>query len=381
MGRFEESKTLALAARAKQLASEGRSIVNFGLGEPDFNTPDVVQEAAVAAMSKGETKYTPVGGRPSLKKAIASRLSEDYGCRILPDSIVASAGGKQAIFHFLQAVLEPGDEVIIPAPYWVSFPEMVKMVGAVPKIAQPRGQRLVAEDIERLISPRTRLLILNSPSNPSGEVFSADELQSFVAVVKRHPIWILSDDTYYSLIYSGTSFVSILQIAPEVRDRLCIIGSTSKSYAMTGWRLGWASVPEVVATAMVKLQSQITSNPCSISQAAAEAALAHKNHELITQDFRARFHKRRDHAVSLLRGFQGMTMPTPDGAFYLFLRVAPLLKGQTATSFAHDLLEKWGVCVIPGEAFGAPEYLRLSYALSEAQISEGLARIEKALKG
>jgi len=255
------------------------------------------------------------------------------------------------------------------------------MVGAVPKIAQPRGQRLVAEDIERVISPKTRLLILNSPSNPSGEVFNADELKSFVDVVKRHPIWILSDDTYYSLIYSGAAFASILQIAPEVRDRLCIIGSTSKSYAMTGWRLGWASVPEAVATAMVKLQSQITSNPCSISQAAAEAALSSKNHEVITRDFRSRFHKRRDHALALLTGFQAVTMPTPDGAFYLFLRVAPLLKAQTATSFAHDLLEKWGVCVIPGEAFGAPEYLRLSYALSEAQISEGLARIEKALKG
>ena len=381
VSRFEESKTLALAARAKQLSAEGRSIVNFGLGEPDFNTPDVVLEAAAAAMKRGETKYTAVGGKPSLKKTIAARLSEDYEHVFSPDSIVVSAGGKQAIFHFLQAVLEPGDEVIIPAPYWVSFPEMVKMVGGIPKIARRTGERFVAEDIEREISPRTRLLILNSPSNPSGEVYSEDELQSFLSVIRPHPIWLMSDDTYYSLIYSGQPFRSVLRIAPDFQDRSCIIGSTSKSYAMTGWRLGWASVPNRIASAMVKLQSQITSNPCSIAQAAAEVALSTPHHRVITQGFRDRFMKRRDHAMAQLRAIQGLSMPAPDGAFYLFLKVAPLLKAETATSFAHDLLEKWGVCVIPGEAFGAPDYLRLSYALSESEISEGVSRIERALKG
>ncbi len=381
VSRFEESKTLALAARAKQLAAEGRTIVNFGLGEPDFNTPDIVLEAAATAMKKGQTKYTPVGGTLSLRKAIAARLSEDYGVPFSHESIVVSAGGKQAIFHFLQAILEPGDEVIIPAPYWVSFPEMVKMVGGVPKIAQPSGERLVAKDIERQITAKTKLLILNSPSNPTGEVYSPEEVASFLSVIRSRPIWLMSDDTYYSLIYSGDPFVSALKIAPDFRERTCVIGSTSKSYAMTGWRLGWASVPDRIVSAMVKLQSQITSNPCSVSQAAAEVAVQTKNHLAITTDFKARFQKRRDHALGRLKSLEGLSMPAPDGAFYLFLRLAPLLRAQTATSFAQELLEKWGVCAIPGEAFGAPDYLRLSYALSEAEISAGIDQIEKALKG
>ncbi len=375
---FEESATLALSGKAKKMAAEGRSIINFGVGEPDFNTPDAIIEAAHSAAKKGQTKYTPVAGTPSLRRAIVDRLSADYQVNFdSPDEVAVSCGGKQSIYHFLQATLEAGDEVLIPAPYWVSFPEMVKLVGGKPVIVQPKGERLTAQDIKEAITPKTRLLILNSPSNPSGTVYTEKELNDFMSAIESKPIWLLSDDTYYTLVYSPAQWTSVLKLRPDFRKRTCIIGSASKSYAMTGWRVGWAVAPKPIIDAMVKLQGQVTSSACHMAQAATEAAL--RNFHASAQDFKAKFEKRRDLLLQKLKEIPGLTAMRPDGAFYVFVDFARALKGRKVEDLANELLEKHGVCIIPGGAFGAASFGRLSYALSEAEIEEGLKRLKEAL--
>jgi aspartate aminotransferase len=375
---FEESATLALAARAKKLAASGRSIINFGVGEPDFNTPKSFIDAAFKAAESGQTKYTPVPGLPNVREAIAERSSKDYGLKFSADEVIVSSGGKQAIYHFLQAVVEHGDEVIILAPYWVSFPEMVKMVGGKPVIVTAKGDRITAEEIADKISRKTKAIILNSPSNPSGLVFTKEEIQSYLKVFENKPFWILADDTYYKLVFSPAEWVSHLHLKPELKDRTCIIGSSSKSYAMTGWRLGWALAPKPLISAMTKLQSQVTSNPSSLSQAAVVEAL--KNGEGFVEDFRATFQKRRDLVIAEAKRIPGMKWVKPDGAFYLFMDFSGPLVKPDATAFCENLLENHGVCLIPGVAFGAPAFARLSYALSDADIKEGIRRIEGALK-
>lgn len=377
---FEESATLLLSGKAKRLAQAGRSIINFGAGEPDFNTPEAVIERAYQAAKAGATKYTAVAGVPSLRKAVADRLREDYQVDFQsPEEVLISSGGKQAIYHFFQAVLEPDDEVLIPAPYWVSFPEMVKLVGGKPVIVHPKGARLTADDIQAAITPKTRLFVLNSPSNPSGEVFNPDELTSFLRAVEPHPIWVLTDDTYYSLVYSPAEWVSVLKLRPDFRSRTCVIGSTSKLYAMTGWRLGWAVAPKPIIEAMTKLQSQVTSSASHISQVAAEAAL--KDFHQSAEDFRLRFEKRKDFIYEKAKDIRGLKAAKPEGAFYLFADFSEALRGRPVAQYAEDLLEKHGVCIIPGVAFGAPNFARLSYALSEAEIEEGLKRIQASLNG
>lgn len=373
---FEESATLALAAKAKKLAAEGRSIINFGVGEPDFNTPDSIIEAAIKALRNGQTKYTAVGGRPELRSVIAARMTEDYGVKFLPEETVASCGGKQAIFHFLQAVIQPGDEVIIPSPYWVSFPEMVKMVGGKPVIVRSKGLRLDAADLEKAITSQTKLIILNSPSNPAGTVYSRDEWKSFLTVLKAHEIWLMSDDTYYMLTYGKEPWTSPLMVDPTFKERTCIIGSTSKSYAMTGWRLGWAAVPRFVADAMIKLQSQVTSNPPSMTQAAAIEALGPSHSQAL--GFREQFRARLKVMRQVVHEIPGISYLEPEGAFYLFVNIGNKVKGSVA-AFSEELLVKEGVCVIPGVAFGEPDYIRLSFALSEVQIVEGLQRLKRAI--
>lgn len=375
LSQFEESATLALSGRAKKLAAEGRSIVNFGVGEPDFVTDGAIIDKAFEAARSGQTKYTLVQGNLSLRKAIASRVTSDYGVPYAPDEVIVSAGGKQTIFHFLQAIIEPKDEVLIFSPYWVSFPEMVKMVGGKPVIV--RSSR--SEDVSKAITSRTKAMILNSPSNPSGQVFTRTEIEGFLKAIEPHPIWLMSDDTYYTLVYSNEPWVSPLSVRPEFKDRTLIVGSSSKSYAMTGWRVGWGLGPKPLIDAMTKLQSQVTSNACSVSQAAVEEAVASR-HTALTTELREKFRARRAVMLEALGKIPGMTWMPPDGAFYVFIRVQPLLKGESATAFASRLLETHGVCAIPGEAFGEPEYLRLSYALSEAQIVEGVSRLEKALR-
>lgn len=378
VSRFEESATLLLSGKAKKLAAAGRSIINFGAGEPDFNTPNEIIDVAFEAAKSGQTKYTAVAGLPSLRKAVADRLSEDYQVRFeSADEVLISCGGKQAIFHFFQAALEPGDEVIIPAPYWVSFPEMAKLVGAKPVIVYPKGERLTAAEIEAAITPKTRAFVLNSPSNPSGLVFSKSELESFLKVLEPHPIWLLSDDTYYSLVYSPAEWVSVLKIDPRFRNRTCVIGSSSKSYAMTGWRLGWALAPKPMIDAMAKLQSQVTSSATSVSQIAAQAALS--SYHSCAKEFRSKFEKRKDLIFNLIKDVKGLRPLRPEGAFYLFVDFSNALKGQKVEIYAEELLEKNGVCLIPGVAFGAPHFARLSYAVSESEIEEGVRRIRTSL--
>lgn len=375
---FEESATLALSGKAKKMAAEGRSVINFGVGEPDFNTPEGVIEAAFKGARAGKTKYTPVGGVPSLRRAVCERMSEDYGVKFdSPDEVVISSGGKQAIYHFLQAVINPGDEVIIISPYWVSFPEMVKMVGGRPVIVHPKGDRLDPKELEAQIGSKTRVLILNSPSNPTGQVYDSDELRSFLKVITPHPIWLLSDDTYYTLVYEPATWTSALRLLPDFRSRTCLIGSCSKTYAMTGWRLGWALAPKPLADAMIKLQGQVTSSASQISQVAAEAALKDFHGE--AEGLRVKFQKRRDLIWALVQKIPGLKAIRPEGAFYLFVDFRGVLKGRSSVSFASELLEKEGVCMIPGDAFGAPGFGRLSYALSEAEIEEGLKRLQRAL--
>ncbi|PIR22414.1 MAG: aspartate aminotransferase [Deltaproteobacteria bacterium CG11_big_fil_rev_8_21_14_0_20_45_16] len=376
---FEESKTLALAARAKKLKAEGKPVISFASGEPDFLSPAAVIKAAYEGARSGQTKYTPVAGSPDCRRSVAVRISADYGVEFSADEVAISNGGKQAIYHFLQAALNPGDEVLIPCPYWTSFPEMVKMVGAKPVIVRSPNGRLRAEDLQAAISPRTRAFIFNSPSNPSGMVYTDAETKSFLEVIKPHPIWLMSDDTYYSLVYEPHRWSSALQLDPSFRDRTCIVGSASKSYAMTGWRVGWGIGPKDLINGMIKLQGQVTSGASSLSQAGLIEAVgsAHKEAE----DFKALFKKRRDLTIEKLSNIKGLSWMEPQGAFYVFIKLKGLLKEESVTEFCERFLEKNSVCMVPGEAFGEPDYARISYALSDAEIIEGIGRLELALKG
>lgn len=379
VGAFEESATLALAAKAKKLAASGRSVINFGVGEPDFNTPNEFIQAAYDRARGGETKYTPVPGTPSLRKVIAESATRDYRVAIDVDEVLVSSGGKQAIYHFLQATVNPGDEVLILSPYWVSFPEMVKMVGGVPVIVKPAAEKVQAQELAEKISSKTRVLIFNSPSNPSGSVYTADEIRSLLDVIRPNPIWLLSDDTYYQLVFEPAVWTSALHIDASFKDRTCIVGSASKSYAMTGWRLGWAIGPKALISAMSKLQSQVTSGASSLSQAAAEFAI--RQGSVQVGGFRKRFKERRDLVIRELSKIPNLGWLKPDGAFYVFVDFSKALDKPSATEFCSRLLEEFGVCLIPGEAFGDARYARLSYALSEGDIKEGISRISRALSG
>jgi len=376
---FEESKTLALAARAKKLKSEGRPVISFASGEPDFLSPASVIKAAYDGAMAGQTKYTPVAGAPDCRRAIAKRVSTDYGVEFSAEEVAVSNGGKQAIYHFLQATLNAGDEVLIPRPYWTSFPEMVKMVGAKPIIVRSPAGRLRAEDLHAAISPRTRAFIYNSPSNPSGMVYTDEETKSFLEVIKPHPIWLMSDDTYYSLVYEPHRWTSALKLDPSFRDRTCIVGSASKSYAMTGWRIGWGIGPQVLIDGMVKLQGQVTSGASSLSQAGLIEAVGESHKE--AEGFKTLFQRRRDLTIEKLSKIKGLSWMEPQGAFYVFIKLKGLLKSESVTEFCERLLEKNSVCMVPGEAFGEPDYARISYALSDAEIIEGIGRLEMALKG
>lgn len=379
VAKFEESKTLALGARAKKMAAAGKSIISFASGEPDFNTPSSIVEAAYLAAKSGQTKYTAVNGTPALRSAVASRLNQDYGVDgFEADRVVISTGGKQAIMHGLQAILAPGDEVLILSPYWTSFPEMVKLAGGTPVIVEASDQRVTAADLKKKISAKTKAFIFNSPSNPSGLVFTEQETKELMECILDKNIWLISDDTYYALVYEPAKWVSALRIFPEMIDRSLVVGSTSKSYAMTGWRLGWVHAPEVIAKAITKIQGQVTSGASSISQAAAVEALTNSHH--YAEEFRLKFKERRDFLLGRLASISGLNWTEPEGAFYCFIRLDKLVGKGQVSAFCERLLEEFGVCAVPGEAFGQPDFARLSYALSEQQIEEGISRMERALK-
>jgi aspartate aminotransferase len=387
LSRVKPSATMATDQKARELKAQGRDIISLGAGEPDFDTPENIKEAAIRAIRGGKTKYTTVDGIPELKEAIAAKFARENGLSYKPSQVNVSPGGKPVIFNAMMATLNPGDEVIVPTPYWVSYPDMVLLAGGTPVFAPTTaasGFKLKPAELEAVITPRTRWLILNSPSNPSGAAYTKDELKALAEVLLRHPqVWILTDDMYEHLMFDDMKFWTIAQVEPALYERTLTMNGVSKAYAMTGWRIGYAAGPEPLIKLMAKVMSQSTSNPCSVSQYAAVEALSG------TQDFikpnAALFQKRRDLVVSMLNQASGLVCPTPEGAFYVYPSCEALI-GRTAPSgrvigsdkdFANELLETEGVAVVFGEAFGLSPFFRISYATSEKVLEDACGRIQR----
>ena len=388
LDRIKPSPTIAVTNKARELKDAGRDIIGLGAGEPDFDTPDNIKEAAYAAIAGGDTKYTAVDGTPAVKQAIAGKFKRENGLDYGLDQITVGSGGKHVIFNAFMATLDPGDEVIIPAPYWVSYPDMVLLAEGTPVIVeapQSNGFRMRPEDLEAAITPNTKWLMFNSPSNPTGAAYTLEQLQALGEVLKRHEhVWILSDDIYEHLVYDGFEFHAIAAAVPELYDRTLTMNGVSKAYAMTGWRIGYAGGPAPLIKAMAKIQSQSTSNPSSVSQAATVAALNGP------QDYIAMsnevFRERRDLVVGMLNQATGLDCPTPNGAFYVYPSCAGLIGKTTpdgatiATSedFAGYLLEFEGVAVVHGAAFGLDPHFRISYATATELLEDACQRIQRA---
>ena len=387
LDRVKPSATIAVTTKSAELKRAGHDVIGLGAGEPDFDTPDNIKDAAIRAIHEGKTKYTPADGIPELKEAICAKFARENGLTYKPAQVHVAPGGKPVIYNALVATLNPGDEVIVPAPYWVSYPEMVLMAGGEPVIAPcgPNTQyKLTPDALEAVITPRTKWIILNSPSNPTGAAYTKAELRGLADVLLRHPhVWILTDDMYEHLVYDDFEYWTIAQVEPALYDRTLTMNGVSKAYAMTGWRIGYAAGPEKLIKAMGKVISQTTSNPCSISQYAAVEALNGP------QDFmaerRAVYQQRRDMVVAGLNKCAGLHCPTPEGAFYVYPSCAGVI-GKTAPSgnvirtdedFATELLETEKVAVVFGAAFGMSPAFRISYATSTEALSEALTRIQR----
>jgi aspartate aminotransferase len=388
LDRIKPSPTMVVTQKARELKAAGRDVIGLGAGEPDFDTPDNIKEAAMAAIRRGETKYTDVDGTPALKQAIAAKFKRENGLDYKPEQISVGTGGKQVLYNALVATVNPGDEVIIPAPYWVSYPDIVLLAEGTP-ISVPCSQnnqfKLLPEDLEQAITPRSKWLILNSPSNPTGAAYSRVELRALADVLLRHPhVWVLTDDMYEHLVYDGFEFSTIAQIEPKLYERTLTMNGVSKAYCMTGWRIGYGGGPTPLIKAMAKLQSQSTSNPSSISQAAAVEALTGP------QDFIAvhnrSFKERRDLVVDMLNQAPGLHCHRPEGAFYVYPSCAGTVgkatpKGKviaTDEDFVTYLLEAEGVAAVQGAAFGLSPFFRISYATSTAALKEACTRIQRA---
>jgi aspartate aminotransferase len=386
---IQESATVAITDRARALRASGRDILSFSVGEPDFEPPEHVKEAAIRAIHDGRaTRYTAARGIPELREAIASDSARRRGgVRHTSDEIVVSVGGKHALFNLALALYEPGDEVIVPAPYWVSYPDQVRLAGAEPVVvgaSAEDGLRLTPERLAAAITPRTKAVILCTPSNPTGVAHSAGELRALADVMAPHRFFIVVDEMYGRLVYGGFEQRSLLEVAPELRDRLVIIDGVSKSFAMTGYRIGWMLGPAHVARACEKIQAQATTNPAAVSQWAAEAAL--RGGDEPVEHMRRAFEARRDRVLEALRRIEGLRCATPEGAFYVFPDVRAFLGrslgGRTVrddVALCEYLLDEAGCALVPGTAFGAPGHLRMSYAASVETLDEGLARIGAAL--
>ena len=380
VSRIKPSATLAITARANQIRAEGRDILSLAAGEPDFDTPGHVKEAAIAAIREGKTKYTAVAGTPSLKDAVISKFRNDNGLEYSSSEVMISCGAKQVIYNLCQALLNDGDEVIIPAPYWVSYPDIVLLAGGRPVIVTGRGEnqnKITAEDLERSISDRTRLLVLNSPSNPTGIAYTRDELGALGGVLERHPqVSVISDDIYEHIMFRGQEFSNILNTTPSLAERTLVLNGVSKAYSMTGWRIGYAGGPEALIKSMTKIQSQSTSNPSSISQAAAEAALTGDQGFVATM--REEFEKRHDFIVGALNEIEGIRCPLSDGTFYCFPNIEGLIERTAGISddlgFVEHLLNEVGMAVVPGKAFGSPGHMRISFATSMEVLEEAATR-------
>ncbi|WP_374300002.1 pyridoxal phosphate-dependent aminotransferase [Ferrovibrio sp.] len=387
LGRIKPSATIAATQKARALKAAGRDVIGLGAGEPDFETPANIREAAKAAIDRGETRYTDVDGTPALKQAIVDKFKRENGLTYKPEQISVGTGGKQVLFNALLATVNPGDEVIIPAPYWVSYPDIVNFAGGTPVFVTGKaedGFKLRADALEKAITPKTKWVILNSPSNPSGAAYTRDELKALTDVLLRHPhVWILTDDMYEHLTYDNFVFTTPAQVEPALYERTLTMNGVSKAYCMTGWRIGYAGGPVQLIKAMGGLQSQSTSNPSSISQAAAVEALNGP------QDFipknNAVFKQRRDLVVSMLNQAKGIHCPKPEGAFYVYPSCAGTI-GKTSKGgvkivndqdFCNALLEEKGVAVVFGEAFGLSPHFRISYATSTEALKDACARIQE----
>jgi len=380
------SPTLAVTSRAAELRASGLDIIGLGAGEPDFDTPDLIKEAAINAIKDGQTKYTAVDGTASLKKAIIEKFKRENGFDFKANQILVSSGGKQSFFNLSLALLNPGDEVVIPAPYWVSYPDMVRISGAVPVIVEGNAEqrfKITADQLEQAITPNTRLMVINSPSNPSGMSYSEEELAKLAQVLVKHPnIIVATDDMYEHIQWTGKPFKNILNACPELKDRCIVLNGVSKAYAMTGWRIGYAAGPAKLIGAMKKIQSQSTSNPASISQAAAQAALE-SGTKFVTPMVDA-FKERHDYVVQRLNNIPNVSCLAADGTFYVFPDFNRIIESRDDIdddiALAEFLINKANVAVVPGSAFGSPGHARLSFATSMEILQEALNRIEAALK-
>lgn len=388
LSRIKPSPTIAVTTKARELKAAGRDVIGLGAGEPDFDTPENVKRAAVAAIDRGDTKYTAVDGTPELKQAIVEKFKRDNDLSYAPEQITVGTGGKQVLYNALMATLDPGDEVIIPAPFWVSYPDMVLLAEGEPVVvpcSQNAGFKLQADDLEQAITKKTKWLILNSPSNPTGAAYTADELKALAEVLLRHPqVYVMTDDMYEKLTYDSFEFATLAQVEPKLLDRTLTVNGVSKAYAMTGWRIGFAGGPVDLIKAMAKIQSQSTSNPSSVSQAAAVEALNG------TQDFipdnNAVFRQRRDLVVDALNTCPGLSCSRPEGAFYVYPSCAGAIgkttpegkKIESDEDFVTYLLEGEGIAVVQGAAFGLSPYFRISYATSTEALEEACKRIKRA---
>ena len=388
LGRIKPSPTIAVTMKARELKAAGRDVIGLGAGEPDFDTPENIKAAAIAAINKGDTKYTNVDGTDALKKAICAKFKRENNLDYKPEQVTVGTGGKQVLYNALMATLDEGDEVIIPAPYWVSYPDIVLLADAKPVVVACNANhqfKLQPEDLEKAITPKTKWLILNSPSNPTGAAYSRAELKALADVLVKHPhVWVLTDDMYEHLVYDDFEFATIAEVEPKLYDRTLTMNGVSKSYCMTGWRIGYAAGPVELIKAIAKVQSQSTSNPTSISQAAAVEALNGP------QDFIAKhnvsFKQRRDLVVEMLNKAPGLHCHKPEGAFYVYPSCAGVIgkttpqgkKIETDDDFVTYLLEAEGVAAVQGSAFGLSPFFRISYATSTEALTEACTRIQRA---
>jgi aspartate aminotransferase len=391
LARVKPSPTVAVTTLANELKAAGKDVIGLGAGEPDFDTPEHIRAAGKRAIDEGKTRYTAPDGIAELKQAICDKFKRDNGLDYTPKQVSVGTGGKQILYNALMATLNPGDEVVIPAPYWVSYPDMVLLAGGTPVVAEASLEsrfKLTPEQLEAAITPKTKWFIFNSPSNPTGAGYSRDELKALTDVLLRHPhVWVMTDDMYEHLAYDGFEFCTPAEVEPALYDRTLTCNGVSKAYCMTGWRIGYAAGPEPLISAMRKIQSQSTSNPCTISQWAAVEAL-NGSHEFIAANNEV-FKRRRNMVVERLNAIEGITCPTPEGAFYVYPSIAGLIGKVTPggtkiaddETFAKALLEDKGVAVVFGAAFGLSPNFRVSYATSDAALAEACDRIEAFCKG
>ncbi len=388
LSKVKASPTLAITKLALELKAQGKNVIGLAAGEPDFDTPDFIKDAAIAAIKAGQTKYTAVDGTPALKQAIAAKFLRDNELTYKPSQISVGTGGKQVIFNAMMASVSPGDEVIIPTPYWVSYPDMVNLAEGTPVFVSTTAAnkfRLSPVDLEKAITPKTKWLILNSPSNPSGAAYTRAELRAIADVLVRHPhVWILTDDMYEHLVYDDFEFTTIAQVEPALYDRTLTVNGVSKAYSMTGWRIGFAGGPEILIKKMGEIQGHSTSNPCSISQAAAVAAL--NGDQAFLKTWVKAFQERRDLVVEMLNQISGLSCPKPEGAFYVYPSCAGVIGSKTPDGkvissdddFATYLLQSEGVAVVQGSGFGLSPAFRISYATSTDMLRDACGRIKRA---